>query len=37
LEKAETLGTELAEILLGKGAREILDEIYQRVTPIISI
>jgi len=37
LEKAEALGTELAEILLGKGAREILDEIYQRVTPIISI
>lgn len=37
LEKAETLGTELAEILLGKGAREILDEIYQRVTPILSI
>jgi len=30
IEKAEFLGIELAEVLLGKGAREILDEIYQR-------
>jgi len=36
-EKAESLGTELAEILLGKGAKEILDEVYQRSAPTISI
>jgi len=30
IEKAESLGIELAEILLGKGAKEILDEVYQR-------
>jgi hydroxymethylbilane synthase len=29
-EKAEHLGIELAEILLCKGAKEILDEVYQR-------
>jgi len=29
-EMAESLGTRLAEILLNKGAREILDEVYQR-------
>jgi hydroxymethylbilane synthase len=32
IEKAESLGIELAEILLGKGAKEILDEVYQRVS-----
>jgi hydroxymethylbilane synthase len=37
IEKAELLGIELAEILLGKGAKEILDEVYQRSTPSISI
>jgi hydroxymethylbilane synthase len=37
IEKAESLGIELAEILLGKGAREILDEIYQRSGPPIKI
>jgi hydroxymethylbilane synthase len=36
-EKAESLGIELAEILLEKGAKEILDEIYQRSGPVISI
>ncbi len=35
IEKAESLGIELAEILLGKGAREILNEIYQRSGPVI--
>jgi hydroxymethylbilane synthase len=30
VEKAESLGIELAEILLNKGAKEILDEVYQR-------
>ncbi|OGQ11520.1 MAG: hydroxymethylbilane synthase, partial [Deltaproteobacteria bacterium RBG_19FT_COMBO_46_12] len=30
LEKAESLGIELAEILFEKGAKEILDEVYQR-------
>lgn len=37
LEKAESLGTELAEILLGKGGREILEEVYQRASPRILI
>jgi hydroxymethylbilane synthase len=37
LEKAESLGTELAEILLSRGAKEILDEIYQRSVPVVSI
>jgi len=36
-ETAESLGTELAEILLGRGAKEILDEVYQRSGPMISI
>ena len=36
-EAAEELGTNLAEILLSKGAREILDEIYRRSGPTISI
>jgi hydroxymethylbilane synthase len=29
-EKAESLGIQLAEILLSRGAKEILDEVYQR-------
>lgn len=33
LEQAEALGVELAEILLKKGAKEILDEVYQRAGP----
>ena len=37
IEKAELLGIELAEVLLGKGAREILDEIYQRSGSAIKI
>jgi hydroxymethylbilane synthase len=37
IENAESLGIELAEILLGKGAKEILDEVYQRSGPVISI
>ena len=37
VEKAESLGVELAEILLRRGAREILTEIYQRSAPSISI
>lgn len=32
LEKAGSLGTELAETLLRKGAREILEEVYQRAS-----
>ena len=35
LEKAEILGTELAEILLGKGAKEILEEIYRKSVPMV--
>jgi hydroxymethylbilane synthase len=37
VEKAESLGVELAEILLGEGAKEILDEVYQRTQPTIRI
>jgi hydroxymethylbilane synthase len=37
VEKAESLGVELAEILLNQGAREILDEVYGRSAPIVSI
>jgi hydroxymethylbilane synthase len=37
IEEAESLGTQLAEILLVKGAKEILDEVYRRTTPIIQI
>lgn len=29
------LGTELAEILLGKGAKEILEEVYRRSVPMV--
>jgi hydroxymethylbilane synthase len=35
--EAEKIGVELADILLSKGAREILEEIYQRSIPAISI
>lgn len=35
LDKAELLGIELAEILLKKGAKEILDEVYQRSGPAL--
>jgi hydroxymethylbilane synthase len=37
VEKAESLGVELAEILLAEGAKEILDEVYHRARPTISI
>ena len=37
IERAESLGVELAEILLERGAREILTEIYQRSAPSVSI
>jgi hydroxymethylbilane synthase len=37
IEEAESLGIQLAEILLGKGAKEILDEVYQRSGPAIQI
>jgi hydroxymethylbilane synthase len=37
VEKAESLGVELAEILLSEGAKEILDEVYHRAQPAISI
>jgi hydroxymethylbilane synthase len=37
IEEAEALGTQLAEILLVQGAKEILDEVYQRTGPIVSI
>jgi hydroxymethylbilane synthase len=37
IEQAEPLGTKLAEILLAKGAREILDEVYQKTGPVVQI
>jgi hydroxymethylbilane synthase len=37
MDQAESLGTELAEILLKKGAKEILEEVYQKSFPTISI
>jgi hydroxymethylbilane synthase len=37
IEEAEPLGTKLAEILLVKGAKEILDEVYQKTGPIVEI
>src|SRR3990172_5909069 len=37
LERAESIGTELADILLGKGEKEILDEIYRQSAPMVSI
>jgi len=37
IEHAESIGIELAQILLDKGAKEILDEVYQRSGPLISI
>jgi hydroxymethylbilane synthase len=37
IEEAEPLGTQLAEILLVKGAKEILDEVYRRTGPIVEI
>jgi hydroxymethylbilane synthase len=37
IEEAELLGTQLAEILLAQGAKEILDEVYQRIAPIVQI
>jgi hydroxymethylbilane synthase len=37
MERAEGLGTELAEALMEKGAREILNEVYQRKGPVVDI
>lgn len=37
IEEAKSLGTQLAEVLISKGAGEILEEIYQRSSPTIPI
>jgi hydroxymethylbilane synthase len=37
IEKAESLGIQLAEVLLSKGAKEILEEVYKRSGPNIRI
>ncbi len=37
VEEAESLGTKLADILLSKGAKAILDEVYQRTSPVVEI
>ena len=36
-EEAELLGTKLADILLSKGAKEILDEVYQKTGPVVEV
>jgi len=36
-EEAELLGTKLADILLSKGAKEILDEAYQKTGPVVEV
>ena len=36
-EEAELLGNKLADILLSKGAKAILDEVYQRTGPLVEI
>jgi hydroxymethylbilane synthase len=35
IDQGVLLGTELAEILLGKGAKEILEEVYRRSVPMV--
>jgi hydroxymethylbilane synthase len=37
IDQGVLLGTELAEILLGKGAKEILEEVYRRFAPTVLI
>jgi hydroxymethylbilane synthase len=37
IEEAKSLGTQLAEILLSRGAKEILDEVYQKTGPVVEI
>lgn len=37
MERAESLGIKLAEALLEKGAKEILDEVYERTGPVVEI
>ena len=37
VERPESLGVELAEILLAEGAKEILNEVYQSAQPTVSI
>jgi hydroxymethylbilane synthase len=37
IDQAESLGIELAEILLSKGAKEILDEVYRKSARVVSI
>jgi hydroxymethylbilane synthase len=37
IDKAELLGIKLAEILLSQGAKEILDEVYQKIGPVVEI
>jgi hydroxymethylbilane synthase len=37
IDEAESLGTELAEFLLSRGAKEILNEVYQKTGPVVEI
>ena len=37
VENAESLGVELAEVLLSRGAKEILDEVYQKTGPLVEV
>jgi hydroxymethylbilane synthase len=36
-DEATSLGTRLAEVLLNRGAKEILDEVYQKTSPVVEI
>jgi hydroxymethylbilane synthase len=37
IDEVESLGTQLAEVLLSRGAKEILDEVYQKTGPVVEI
>ncbi len=37
IEDAESLGIQLAEVLLSQGAKEILDEVYRRTGPMVEV
>ena len=37
IDRAESLGIELADLLLSQGAKEVLDEVYQKTGPLVEI
>ncbi|HUL31367.1 MAG TPA: hydroxymethylbilane synthase [Thermodesulfobacteriota bacterium] len=36
-DQAESLGIELAEVLLSRGAKEVLDEVYRKTGPLVEV